>query len=146
MTHLVDASVWHKYGRFSGVASAINALDQAGAIFSTCPTVIAEYCFSARNTSELTEMQNEMAQFYQLDARELTQTIHRIQMALVRRNLHRAVGASDVVIAAYAVSAEQVLVTCDRDFLHIAKAFRHTRNFGRLHVTHIDEAGHVIQA
>ncbi len=146
MTHLVDTSVWHKYGRFSGVASVIDALDQAGAIFSTCPPVIAEYCFSARNTSELTEMQNEMAQFYQLDARELTQTIHRIQMALVRRNLHRAVGASDVVIAAYAVSAEQVLVTCDRDFLHIATAFRHTRNLGRLHVTHIDEAGHVIQA
>ena len=146
MTHLVDTSVWHKYGRFSGVASAVDALDQAGAIFSTCPLVVAEYCFSARNVSELAAMQNEMAQFYQLDERALTQTVQRIQMALVRRNLYRAVGASDVVIAAYAMSAEQVLVTCDRDFLHIAWAMQHTRRLGRLHVTHIDEAGYLTTA
>jgi predicted nucleic acid-binding protein len=146
VTHLVDTSVWHKYGRFSEVAAAVDELDKAGAIFSTCPPVVAEYCFSARNVSELASMQNEMAQFYQLDVRALTQTVHHIQMALVRRNLHRAVGASDVVIAAYAMSAEQVLVTCDRDFLHIASALRLTRNLGRLHVTHIDEAGYATTA
>ena len=146
MTHLVDTSVWHKYGRFSGVASAVEALDRAGAIFSTCPPVVAEYCFSARNVTELAAMQNEMAQFYQLDERALTQTVQRIQMALVRKNLYRAVGASDVVIAAYAMSAEQVLVTCDRDFLHIASAMQHTRGLGRLHVTHIDEAGYLTTA
>ena len=145
MTHLVDTSVWHKYGRYPAVAGVINQLDRGGAIFSTCPPVIAEYCFSAQNVFELTAMQDEMAQFYQLDGLPLTSAIQRIQNALTKRGLHRAAGASDTVVAAYAIAAEQVLVTCDSDFLHIASALKKSRNLGRLPVIHISEEGAVTQ-
>lgn len=146
MTHLVDTSVWHKYGRYAEVAGAVNELDEAGAIFSTCPPVIAEYSFSAKNAFELKAMADEMSQFYQLDTVPLTGPVHRIQLALTKNGLHRAVGAADTVIAAYAIATEQVLVTCDSDFLHIAHALKKSRSFGRLHVVHIAETGHVTQA
>lgn len=145
MTHLVDTSVWHKYGRYAGVAQAVNELDAAGAIFSTCPPVIAEYCFSAKNVLDLKAMADEMAQFYQLDGISLTEPVHRIQQALTKQGLHRAVGASDTVIAAYAIAAEQVLVTSDSDFLHIAQALRKSRSLGQLHVVHIAESGELTQ-
>ena len=145
MTHLVDTSVWHKYGRYAAVAEAVNELDVAGAIFSTCPPVIAEYCFSAKNIFELKSMADEMAQFYRLDSIALTEPVHHIQQALTKQGLHRAVGASDTVIAAYAIAAEQVLVTCDSDFLHIAHALKKSRSLGRLHVVHIAETGLVTQ-
>lgn len=141
MTHLVDTSVWHKYGRFPAVADAVNQLDENGAIFSTCPPVIAEYCFSAQNDSDLALMQDEMAQFLQLDGVPLTGPIHRIQNDLTKRGLLRAVGASDVVIAAHAMAAEQVLVTCDSDYLHIASALKQSQELGRLSVIHIAENG-----
>lgn len=145
MTHLVDASVWHKYGRYVGVARAVNELDAAGAIFSTCPPVIAEYCFSAKNVFELKAMADELAQFYQLDGMSLTGPVHHIQQALTKQGLHRAVGATDTVIAAYAIAAEQVLVTSDSDFLHIAQALRKSRALGQLHVVHIAESGELTQ-
>lgn len=145
MTHLVDTSVWHKYGRYPGVARVIDELDQTGAIFATCPPVVAEYCFSATNPSELAAMQDEMAQFYQLDGQQLMSSIHTIQKALTQRGLHRAVGATDTVIAAYALATEQILVTCDKDFLHIAIAMEGARNRGRLLVTHITETGEITQ-
>lgn len=145
MTHLVDTSVWHKYGRYVGVARAVNELDAAGAIFSTCPPVIAEYCFSAKNVFELKAMADEMAQFYQLDGMSLTGPVHHIQQALTKQDLHRAVGATDTVIAAYAIAAEQVLVTSDSDFLHIAQALKKSRALGQLHVVHIAESGELTQ-
>lgn len=145
MTHLVDTSVWHKYGRFQAVARVVDELDSNGAIFSTCPPVIAEYCFSAKNVFDLRAMSEEMAHFYQLDSLLLTEPVHRIQQALTKRGLHRAVGAADTVIAAYAIAAEQVLVTCDSDFLHIAHALKKSRSLGRLHVVHIAETGLVTQ-
>ena len=146
MTHLVDTSVWHKYGRYPEVARAVNDLDAAGAIFSTCPPVIAEYCFSAQNVFELRAMADEMAQFYQLDGITLTEPVHHIQQALTKQGLHRAVGASDTVIAAFAIAAEQILVTCDTDYLHIASALKKSRGLGKLHVTHISGAGLLTQS
>lgn len=143
MTHLVDTSVWHKYGRYAGVMNVVNELDASGAIFSTCPPVIAEYCFSAKNPFELTAMADEMAQFYQLDGLSLTQSVHHIQRALTKQGLHRAVGAADAIIAAYAIAAEQVLVTCDSDYLHIARALKKGRSQAQLSVLHISEAGPV---
>lgn len=145
MTHLVDTSVWHKYGRYPAVAAVIDQLDQGGAVFSTCPAVIAEYCFSAQNVFELKAMQEELAQFYQLDGYPLTAAIHRIQLALTKRGLHRAVGASDTAIAAYALAADQILVTCDSDILHIGAALKRSRGLGRLPVIHISQEGVVTQ-
>lgn len=143
MTHLVDTSVWHKYGRYDTVAAVVDQLDASGAIFSTCPPVIAEYCFSARSDDELSDMQDELSQFYQLDQAPLTSAVQVIQRALVSCGLPRAAGALDVVIAAHAVFAEQVLVTCDQDFLHIAKALAASSPREVLSVIYISDTGEV---
>lgn len=144
MTHLVDTSVWHKYGSFEGVRTTIDAMFEAGAIFSTCPPIIAEYCFSARDSKELKAMQEDLRQFYQVDSIALTDAVERIQRSLWGQGLKRAAGANDTLIAAYAVAADQVLVTCDTDFVHISRALQHSRSPMRLHVVCIDEAGLLI--
>lgn len=145
MTHLVDTSVWHKAGRFPEIASALRELDQSGAIFSTCPLVIAEYCFSARTGSELEAMRNDLAQLYQLDGTKLADRVHIIQRSLWRHGLARAAGAADTLIAAYALAHEQTLVTCDDGFLHISAALNRSRSSERLHVLHCAESGVVTE-
>ena len=143
MTHLVDTSVWHKAGRFPDIASALRELDQSGAIFSTCPVVIAEYCFSARTDRELEAMRNDLAQLYQLDRSQLEPRVQIIQRSLWRHGLARAAGAADTLIAAYALAHEQTLVTCDSGFLHISAALKRSRGASRLHVIHLAETGTV---
>lgn len=141
MTHLVDTSVWHNVGRYPQVASALLQIEEAGAVFSTCPPVIAEYCFSARDVFELNTLQRYLADFYQLDEKPLTSAITDIQKALWKYGLARAAGAIDTEIAAYALEADHEIVTCDLDFVHIARALRLSRSRQTLRVTWIAENG-----
>ena len=146
MTHLVDTSVWQKYGRFPGVTAAIDELDEAGAIFSTCPPVVAEYCFSAQNAFELQDMQQNLDMFFRLDGLDTYQYVNKIQRAMWKHGYLRGAGAMDTHIAAYALAADQFLVTCDRQFLSIGLALRKSRSSDRLRVLYISEMGEVHSA
>jgi len=56
VTHLIDTSVWHRYARSAEVRNEVDRLVSTGALLTTCPVVVAEYCFSARNEAELSEV------------------------------------------------------------------------------------------
>lgn len=146
MTHLVDTSVWHKIGSYPAVREAVEKLYEGGAIFSTCAPVVAEYSFSARSAGELSEMLDDLNLFYQLDGLEVSDHVHMIQHALWDGGRMRAAGALDTVIAAHALAADQELVTCDNDFLHISKALNEAKSKTQLRVTHISEQGQLTHA
>lgn len=143
MTHLVDTSVWHNVARYPQVESALLQIEDAGAVFSTCPPVIAEYCFSARDVFELNRLQSYLADFYQLDEQPLTAAITDIQKALWTHGLARAAGAIDTEIAAYALEADHEIVTCDLDFVHISRALKLGPSRDQLRVTLISENGEI---
>lgn len=139
MTHLVDTSVWHKLGRSANIASAIFELKSAGALFTTCPPVVAEYCFSARNAAELDELREDMRNLHLLGAPVDNDIVGRIQVALWSTGRARAAGAIDTIIAAYAISARQVIVSADKDFGHISAALDDFGSKSRLRSIYLPE-------
>lgn len=140
MTHLVDTSVWHRYARSPAVQGVVDGLVSSGHLLTTCPVIVAEYCFSARNTAELEELQGDMGLMYLLESDDLTPRVTLIQSALWSTGRARAAGSSDTLIAAYALEHNQTVVTCDVDFLHIARALEVTGTMPPLRVIHLTEA------
>ncbi len=141
MTHLVDTSVWHAYGRNPLVQEAVDDLAEAGALFTTCPAVVAEYCYSAQTSQQMKVLQADMGLLYLLESESLMPRVLSIQESLWSAGRIRAVGASDTVIAAYSAATSQTLVTCDRDFLHIASATNTQPEGSKLRVLHISPQG-----
>jgi predicted nucleic acid-binding protein len=139
VTHLVDTSVWHRYARSPAIQDAVDGLVSTGHLLTTCPVIVAEYCFSARNTTELRDLQTDMGLLYPLETSNLTPSVRRIQSALWSIGLARAAGASDTLIAAYALEHNQTIVTCDVDFVHIGKALEETGIEPALRVIHVSE-------
>lgn len=140
MTHLVDTSVWHRYGRSPAVQSAVDALVSAGNLLTTCPVIVAEYCFSARNTAEWQELQTDMGLLYLLESDDLTPHVKSVQAALWSTGRARAAGSSDTLTTAYALEHNQTVVTCDVDFVHIAEALEKAGTEPPLRVIHVREA------
>lgn len=137
MTYLVDTSVWHRYARSPAIQSAVDGLVSSGNLLTTCPVIVAEYCFSARNTAELHELQADMGLLYLLESDNLTPRVKGIQSALWSMGLARAAGSSDTLTAAYGLEYNQTIVTCDVDFVHIAKALEETGTQPPLRVLHL---------
>jgi predicted nucleic acid-binding protein len=145
VTHLVDTSVWHAYARNPRIQEVIDYLAQAGALFTTCPAVIAEYCYSAQTPQDMETLQDDMDMLYLIESDTLRPHIRDIQQPLWSGGLLRAAGASGTLIAAYATAASQTLVTCDRDFLHIAHAGQKDSRSSTLRVLHIAPDGAITQ-
>lgn len=143
MTHLVDTSVWQKITRYPQVESSLLEIEEAGAVFSTCPPVVAEYCFSARDVFELNTLQGFVMDFYQLDEKPLTHAVAQIQKSLWKHGFVRAAGAIDTEIAAYALDADHEVVTCDLDYVHISRALKLSRSRLKLRVSYISETGEI---
>ena len=139
MTHLIDTSVWHRYARSAEVRNEVDRLVSTGALLTTCPVVVAEYCFSARNEAELSELQTDMELLYLLESSELNFRVEHIQSALWSTGLIRAAGASGTLIAAYALNHNQTIVTCDVDYVHIARALEASATKRHLRVIHVTE-------
>ena len=139
MTHLIDTSVWHRYARSPAVQSTVDGLVSSGHLLTTCPVVVAEYCFSARNNAELQELQTDMGLLYLLESDNITPHVTRIQSALWSTGRTRAAGSSDTLTAAYAVEHNQTIVTCDIDFVHIADALENAETTPPLRVLHVTE-------
>ena len=138
MTHLIDTSVWHRYARCPAVQRAVDNLVSSGHLLTTCPVIVAEYCFSARHTAELEQLQGDMGLLYLLESDNLTPHITTIQAALWSTGRARAAGSSDTLTAAYALEHNQTIVTCDVDFVHIAQALENAGIQHPLRVIHVN--------
>jgi predicted nucleic acid-binding protein len=139
VTHLIDTSVWHRYARSPAIQSAVDGLVATGHLLTTCPVIVAEYCFSARNTAELQELQTDMGLLYLLESDNLTPHVKSIQSALWSTGLARAAGSSDTLTAAYGLEHNQTIVTCDVDFVHIQQALEKVGKNPLLRVMHVLE-------
>jgi len=139
VTHLLDTSVLHTYARSERVRDVVDGIVSAGGMLSTCPVVIAEYCFSAQSPEMLKELTADMGLFYLLESDNLTPRIHAIQSALWSCGLVRAAGAQDTLIAAYALEHGHTVVTCDRDFAHISAALEQSGSSEALRVLTITD-------
>lgn len=94
----------------------------------TCPPVVAEVGFSARNGADHDAVRRHLAQFPECETHPSTDLVLDIQNALFHGGLFRAVGAIDTLIAAYAVANDATVVHYDSDFEHVAAVnddFRH---------------------
>lgn len=141
MTHLLDTSVFHKYPHFDGVARAVNQLNENGAVFSTCSSVIAEFCFSAQNSQQLAQYQDRIRSLLLLESNAIAPLVELTQKALWAQGLVRGAGAIDTITAAYAMHARHTLVTCDKDHVHIARALQKFATRTKLKVVYLSESG-----
>jgi predicted nucleic acid-binding protein len=92
-------------------------------LFVTCPPQVLELCHSARNLAEHRRAQQAIAYGFPLPNHPDKTTVLAIQQALWAAGKVRAAGPLDILIAAYAVLNDAVVISCDRDFCHLARAY-----------------------
>jgi len=103
------------------VAERLDAITRSTADqFVTCPPQVLEFCFSARNSAEHDQLWDEITLGIPLINHPENRDVLAIQSALWANGLVRAAGSLDILIAAYAILNDAVVLTCDEDFLHIA--------------------------
>ena len=126
---LIDNSVWQRQAQSEVRLATANLLDSRYPLdILTCPPIVAEVGFSARNGPDHDAVSGFLAEFPECDSHPSVDLVMSIQNALFHGGLVRAVGALDTIIAAYAVANDATVVHYDHDFEHIAKVwsgFRH---------------------
>lgn len=123
---LIDNSVWSRLNSNSSVADAVRSMINtysADAIM-ICPPIAAEIGHSARSGADHTALMQALGAFHDCPEHPDTRLTLAIQNALWNRGLLRAAGATDVLIAAYAIVNDATVVHYDGDFEHIATAAR----------------------
>lgn len=94
----------------------------------TCPPQVAEIGYSARNSHDHDRIRRNLDVFAKCPADPTPADVLRLQALLWKAGLGRAVGAVDLVIAAYGIANSVTVVHYDSDFEHVAKVepeFRH---------------------
>ncbi|WP_373457924.1 DUF5615 family PIN-like protein [Paeniglutamicibacter psychrophenolicus] len=119
--YLIDASAWSHYGSRNPVTGFIDHISHRGVIM-TCPPAALEYCFMARNKVEHDNYRMRMEKLLQPLVHPTVHDVLVIQSALRGNGLVRAAGASDTLIATYAMLNNATVISCDKDFGHIAAA------------------------
>jgi predicted nucleic acid-binding protein len=122
-TYLVDNSIWQKAGRSAAIAARLREISSTHLII-TCPPQVLEYCHSARSPHEYLELREDMEELLEAWAHPKERDALDIQQALWDNGMTRAAGAFDVLIAAYAVANDAVVLNSDRDYGHIETATR----------------------
>lgn len=119
---LIDNSVWGRLAISASVRDAFRALVNAAipTELYICPPVAAEYGYSSRSGTDHTDLTQRLLAFTDCPVAPTTPDVLHIQNALWNRGLLRAVGATDTLIAAYAIANQATLVHYDRDFEHVA--------------------------
>jgi predicted nucleic acid-binding protein len=120
-TYLVDNSIWQKAGRSASIAARLRTLSPQHLII-TCPPQVLEYCRSARNTAEYSELRADMDELLPAFSHPSAHDALEIQEALWSSGMVRAAGSFDCLIAAYAVANDAVILNSDRDFGSIESA------------------------
>jgi predicted nucleic acid-binding protein len=120
-TFLVDNSIWQKANFSPAIAQRLRELSPYHLII-TCPPQVLEYCHSARSPGEYTELREDMDELLAAWEHPNESDALDIQQALWDHGLKRAAGAIDILIAAYAVANDAVVLNSDRDFGYIEVA------------------------
>lgn len=121
--YLVDNSILQKLSRSKAIRKRFQQLILSYPIY-TCPPQVLEYCWSARNPAEYSELREDMELFTPAVSHPPQQLVLDIQQALWQNGMMRAAGNTHVHIAAYAIVNDLTLLNCDRDFGFIAGAFK----------------------
>lgn len=117
-TYLVDNSIWQQAGTSPAIAQRLRDISSQHLII-TCPPQVLEYCHSARSPEEYLELREDMDELLSAWEHPTERDALDIQQALWDNGLTRAAGAMDVLIAAYAVSNDAVILNSDQDFGYI---------------------------
>jgi predicted nucleic acid-binding protein len=125
--YIVDNSVWWKAARRPAIAARLRVVSTQDLIL-TCPPQVLEYCFSARDADEHAAFRRDMEVFFPAEEHPSEVDVLDLQAALWNGGYVRGAGAVDVLIAAYAIANEAIVLTADHDYDHIAEVvpdFRH---------------------
>jgi predicted nucleic acid-binding protein len=120
-TYLVDNSIWQKASSSPAIAQRLREISPTHLII-TCPPQVLEYCHSARSRDEYSELREDMDGLLAAWEHPSEKEALDIQQALWEKDLLRAAGAFDCLIAAYAVANDAVVLNSDHDFGYIAYA------------------------
>ncbi|MDJ0377956.1 VapC toxin family PIN domain ribonuclease [Cryobacterium sp. PH31-L1] len=120
-TYLVDNSIWQKASRSPAIAQRLREISPHHLIM-TCPPQVLEYCHSARSREEYVELREDMDELLAAWEHPTENDALNIQQALWSSGLMRAAVAIDVLIAAYAMVNDAVILNSDHDFGYLASA------------------------
>lgn len=128
--YLIDNSVWARLSTDPDVVVALKQLLDLANPEDTliCPPIAAEVGFSARNGADHGALMEQLSSFAECSEHPVSGEVLEIQNKLWNGGLLRAAGATDTLIAAYALKNNAIVLHYDHDFDHIATvtpAFRH---------------------
>jgi len=127
---LIDTSVW---ARLATTPEVVKELKKFVELVSpmdllVCPPAAVEYGFTAPTPKAHAAVTEQLKAFGQCDVHPTHEEVLDIQSRLWNGGLLRAAGATDTLIAAYAIKNDAAVLHYDRDFEHIAAvapAFSH---------------------
>lgn len=120
--YLVDNSAWVRYvaGDLE-VRARLDELERSPSdLLVTCPPQVLEFCYGAPSLAEHDAARARIRLGLPLERHPDERMVLDVQRALWAGGLVRAAGAMDVLIAAYAILNDAVVLSCHRDFNHIA--------------------------
>ena len=120
--YLVDNSAWARYilndpavrKRFRRIEDTPS--DQ----FVTCPPQVLEFCYSAPS-DKYDEYRVLISLGFPLELHPEEDFVLDLQGTLWKSGKFRAAGSIDILIAAYAILNDAIVLSCDHDFSHIAE-------------------------
>jgi len=119
--YVIDTSAWARIGTRASVRQAMDERARTG-VLALAPPVALEVGYSARSAEEWDVVQGAFADLVVLPISGRTYEIARdLQRDLWHHGLARAVGCTDLLIAAVAVENDAVVVHYDHDYEHIAR-------------------------
>lgn len=119
--YLIDNGVLQKLARSATIRHRFEEITNTYPIY-TCPPQVLEYCWSARNPFEYAELRGDMELYAPAMTAPSVRDVLEIQQALWDNGLMRGAGNADVLIAAYAIVNDLVILTADHDFGYIDAA------------------------
>ncbi len=119
---LVDTSVWARLATTPTVADRLRTIIELVSPddLLVCPPVAVEYGFTARTGKDHSRLREQLAAFTECNEHPTEADALGIQSRLWNGGLLRAAGATDTLIAAYAIKNNAAVLHYDRDFEHIA--------------------------
>jgi predicted nucleic acid-binding protein len=120
VTYLVDKSAWEQLRYSEAARERMRQIRRTGEI-ATCPAIVGELLYSARNLDGLRSRRKQLETLLWL---ETTDDAHHralgVQQDMATRGQHRGVGLVDLLIAATAEQHTATVLHYDRDFERIA--------------------------
>lgn len=119
---LIDTSVWARLATTPEVVEELKKLVElvSPTDLLVCPPVAVEYGFTARTGKDHSKLMEQLDAFGASDVHPTREDVLALQSRLWNGGLLRAAGATDTLIAAYALKNNAAVLHYDRDFEHIA--------------------------